>query len=118
MARKRVRFLQYISRPRLVLIFEIDNIVVVFAIFAISYYAFTTMGMMIIFTFLFSFGFALYGVKQYSKIKENTAKGFLYHFFYVNDIYSIKEDHKKYPEVLKKDVAKIIPDGNAKEFID
>ena len=118
MAKKRVRFLQYMSRPRLVLIFEIDNIVVVFAIFALSYYIFTTMGLMIIFTFLFSFGLALLGVKQYSKIKENTAKGFLYHFFYVNDIYSIKEDPKKYPEVSKKDVAQIIPDGNAKEFID
>jgi hypothetical protein len=117
-ARRRARFLQYMSRPRLVLIFEIDNIVVGFVTFAAMYYLCVTIGLMIIFTFLISFISTYFAIVKYAKIKENTAQGFLYHFFYVNDIYSIKEDPKKYPEVSKKDIGQIIPDGNAKEFID
>ena len=107
---KRLPFPRYLNRPRLLITFELDQIIFTIIVNAII------LAFSIIFSIPFYVTAILIGVityianKIYVRLVKEEAPGFLEHFFYEKGILDVKQDKKN------KEIA--IPYGFEKHFID
>ena len=117
---KRVRFLKYFNRPRVIVAIEIDTVFLflgtfVFLMFMLSFTSVIN-GFLI---FVVSMGTAITSAVYYTKYKENAPKGFLKHLLYKWHIYRVNlNDFKEEVQRMDMHPDEYYPDANDKLFLE
>jgi len=119
---KRVKFLRYFNRPRLIMGIEIDTLFVFMSIFLLVYVALTlTASVNAFLLILLGFGFGSAASFYYEKYKNEAPKSILSHILYIYNIKRIKIGSKKFEkEVKRMDISpeKYFPTPNEKFFME
>lgn len=114
---KKIKFPQFIDRSRLLFIFEMDMMLVMFGGSIFFIWIFSKILLMVVAVPLsFYLGFKL--MKLYEVAKYEKAPGFIRHFFYKKGILKPKIDFEKYPELKKRDNPNFYPPGYITHFSD
>lgn len=114
---RKVRFPQFLNRSRLLFIFEIDLLIIVFGSALVMLWVFSKFLKMFI-AIPVSFYIAYKIMLWYKKAKYELSPGFIRHFLYSKGIYKPKKDFEKYPELKKRDSKNFFPSGYVREFRD
>ena len=114
----KVKFLKHINSPRVLVVVDMDIAAVSATAFAVSYGILSNMGILLLFTLLASLFNGYLAFKIFSKVKEETTKGFIWHWLYEKGIWRTKEKPEKFPELKRLDFKHVIPDAHEREFED
>jgi len=119
---KRVKFLRYFNRPRLILGIEMDTFAVFVGVLFLLYIAFTLTASVNAFVqMMISFFAGLAAAYYYERYKNEAPKSILSHILYVYNIRKIKTGKKKFQkEVESMDLKpeKYFPTPNERFFME
>lgn len=112
-----MNFPKYISRPRIIIVFEIDTVALVLGTSISAYFIFMTMGLPIWLYFIGSLATGYMTLKILKEIKNgDELRGFFFHFAYRINLVKPRLDEKRYPELKRIKKKSFLPLGIECEF--
>lgn len=117
MEKKRINFLRFLSRPRLILIYEMDMVMIVLSTLISTYVIMNSLGLPLPLIIALSFVSAYFAKKILDEVREgNELRGSIKHFLFSIDILKPRLDAKIYPELARMDSIRHIPYATEGEF--
>ena len=115
---KKVRFLEYFNKPRVIVAFEIDTIMMALGSLLIPYFSMTLTAMVSQgLALLLSIVIGFVATRSFVKYKTEYPKGYLKHKFYVLGLYRVNsEKYKNEVESMDIKVEDYYPQSNIKVF--
>ena len=120
MAKERnVFFPQYLKRPRILYLWEIDIVIMFILGFVGGAVLATFMGLPSFFIFILAFVFSFLSSKVYGAVKNNSAPGYLNHLMYTLGVRNPigKKRAMEDPEIMALGGSLLIPSGKVTEFM-
>lgn len=100
------------------MVIDMDSAIICGVSFVASYFLLNYTRLPLIILLVFAVGIAWLAMKAYDKVKEDTTRGFIWHWMYEKSIWKTKEDPEVFPELKRLDITNVIPDAFENEFND